>query len=126
MELASFLSNHVILDLTVNNGWKIYTHVGKVPHNEIPDLKRKIKGWFDKGEWAYEDNHRILVYNQTINSQVEVILKEKTTDQEKAMGLNKYGIVIESVFFGLRNDIFIDNCVIRFHIKLHGKNRLVI
>jgi len=92
------------LDWTVYHGWRIYTHVGKVKYNEIPDLKRKIKSWFDQKEWAYEDNHKTLIYHENSGSQIEVIFEEETTEQEKSMGLNRYGIVFKSDFFGLRND----------------------
>jgi hypothetical protein len=94
----------VTLDLTVYNGWKIYTHVGKVPRSEIPDLKRKIKSWFDQGEWVYEDNHKTTIYHPTIHSQIEIIFQEETTEQEKSKGLSKYGIVFKSGFFGWRDE----------------------
>lgn len=93
----------MICDLTIYKGWRIYTHVGKVPHNEIPDLKRKIKGWFDQGEWVYEDNYKTLIY-KTVNLPVQVIFEDELTEQEKSMGLNKYGIVFKSDFFDWKND----------------------
>ena len=90
--------------MTVYHGWKIYAHVGKVAHNRIPDLKRKIKNWFDQGEWSFEDNHRTFIYNQNIDSPIEIIFKEQTTEEEKSMGLSKYGIVFKSDFFGWRSE----------------------
>jgi hypothetical protein len=92
--------------LTDYGGWRIYTHVGKVAHNEIPDLKRKIRGWFDKGEWEYKDNSKTSICFESIKSKIEVLFAEQPTNDEITMGLDKYGVILNSGFFdwGWRNE----------------------
>lgn len=89
--------------MTVYHGWKIYAHIGKVTRNKIPHLKSKIRVWFEQGEWSFEDNYRTIIYNENVDSPIEVVFKEETTEEEKSRGLNKYGIVIQSNSFDLRN-----------------------
>jgi len=90
--------------LTVYYGWEIHTHVGKPNPTEIPDLKRKMKSWFSQEGWEYEDDGRILIYSVKIDEPIQVFFKDITTEQEESMGLRKYGIVIKSEPFSLRND----------------------
>lgn len=90
--------------MDIYHGWKIYAHVGKVAHNDFPDLKRKIKRQFNQGEWSFEDNDRTFIHNQNIDSPIEVLFVDETTEEEKAMGLNRYGIVFNAVFLGWRNE----------------------
>jgi len=91
------------LDLTVYHGWKIYTHVGKPTPNKIPLLKSKLRGLFGQGEWSFENGYRTMIYNENVDSPIEVVFNEVTTEEEKSRGLTKYGVVIQSDFFGLRN-----------------------
>lgn len=90
--------------LQIYHGWKIYAYVGKPAHNEISDLKRKIKRRFDQGEWSFEDNDRTFIYNQSFDSPIEVLFVDETTEEEKAMGLSRYGLVFNADFFGYRNE----------------------
>jgi len=92
------------LDLAVYHGWRIYAHVGRIAHGRIPELKSRIKDWFNQGEWTIEDNCKTLIHNQTIDSQIEVIFKEETTAEEKSKGLTNYGIVFKSDLLGWRNE----------------------
>ena len=92
------------MNLTIYQGWKIYAHVGKVAHNDFPDLKRKIKRWFGKGEWSFEDSDRIFIYNQNIDSPIEVRFVDETTEEEKAKGLSMYGIVFDAPFISWKNE----------------------
>ena len=88
------------MDLTVYHGWKIYTHVGK----PTPACMYKLKGWFGQGEWSFEDNqYRILIHNENIDSRIEIIFPEENTEEEKSRGLDKYGVIIQSDFFSFRN-----------------------
>ena len=91
------------MDLTVYHGWKIYTHVGKPTPNKIPLLKSKLRGLFGQGEWSFENGYRTMIYNENVDSPIEVVFNEVTTEEEKSRGLTKYGVVIKSDFFGLRN-----------------------
>lgn len=91
------------MDLTVYHGWKIYTHVGKPTPNKIPHLKSKLRGWFGQGEWLFENGYRTMIYNENVDSPIEVVFSEVTTEEEKSRGLTKYGIVIKSDSFDLRN-----------------------
>lgn len=91
------------MDLTVYNGWKIYAHIGKVTPNNFPHKKSKLRGWFGQGEWLFEDNYRIMIYNVNVGSPIQVVFREESTEEEKSRGLKKYGIVFQSYSFGLRD-----------------------
>ena len=85
-------------------GWKIYTHTGKPTHNEKRHLKGKMGGWFGQSPWWFEDNkYRTMIHNENVDSSIEIIFREETTEEEKSRGLDKYGIVFQSYPFGLRN-----------------------
>lgn len=80
-------------------GWKIYTHTGKPTHNEKRHLKGKMGGWFGQSPWWFEDNkYRTMIHNENVDSSIEIIFREETTEEEKSRGLDKYGMVIQSVY----------------------------
>jgi len=118
-----YIESRTKLNLTVYQGWKIYAHVGKVAHNEFPEKKRKIKRWFNQEEWMFEDNDRTFIYNQNIDSPIEVSLLDKTTEEEKAMGLNNYGFVFNADFLVTEMTIIINNSVMKSYKRFRGRNR---
>jgi hypothetical protein len=42
-------------------------------------------------------------HNENVGSPIEVVFKDKTTEEEKSKALSKYGIIIQSDFFDFRN-----------------------
>lgn len=84
------------MDLTIYDGFKIYTHKGKVQHNKQPEIVHRLQTSFSCGDWHFENSH---IYNMNIDTSVKVEFKEETTEQEQEMGLNRYGVVLTSVFF---------------------------
>ena len=84
------------MDLLIYDGWAIYAHVGEIPHNKQPAIEHSLKTSFSCEEWYYEDSH---IYNINIDTSVKVEFKEETTEQEREMGLSRYGLVLRSVYF---------------------------
>jgi len=89
--------------LNIYHGWKIYANTC-VHH--FPELKRELKRRFDQGEWSFEDNDRTFIYNQNIDSPIEIFFNDETTEEEKAMRLNRYKVVFDAPFFGWKNEYF--------------------
>jgi hypothetical protein len=83
------------MDLSIYDGWVIYTHVGEIPFNKQHHIEQKLKTAFSYEGWQYQENH---IYNVKIDTSVKVEFKEETTEQEREMGLAKYGLTLSSVF----------------------------
>ena len=90
------VSGNYVMDLLIYDGWAIYAHVGEIPHNKQPAIEHSLKTSFSCEEWYYEDSH---IYNINIDTSVKVEFKEETTEQEREMGLSRYGLVLRSVYF---------------------------
>lgn len=84
------------MDLSIYDGFVIYAHVGKIPHNKQPEKEQSLKTSFSCEGWSYEDSH---IYNVNIDTSIKVEFKEETTEEERAMGLSRYGMCFTSVFF---------------------------
>ena len=75
------------------------THVGRVSPVELQHFKNNLKTRFDQGEWSFEDNDRIIITNEKIDSNIEVIINGEPTEFEESIALTKYGVVFKSNFF---------------------------
>ncbi len=84
----------------------LFTHVGKVPANEINDLKHRIKSRFNQGEWSFIDNHKTIIVNENFDWNVNVIINPESSEFEECIELNKFGVVFRSDFFGWKNDFY--------------------
>jgi hypothetical protein len=100
--------NRGTLDLTIYDGWRIYTHVGEVANSEIPILKMTVRGWFDPEKWEYEDkdSYTISFCHESTKSEVIVDFRPQFTSMETTMGLDGFGVVFKSNFldWGWRNE----------------------
>ena len=74
--------------------------MGKIPYNKQPDIEHRIRSSFSCEDWYYEDSH---IYNENFYENfyapIKVEFKEETTEQEREMGLSRYGLVFDCVFF---------------------------
>jgi len=105
------------LDLTIYDGWRIYTHVGEVAYSEIPFLKMTVKSWFDPGEWEYKEDRYTISFCHEGTDSVIVDFRPQFTNMETTMRLDGFGVVFKSDFrdWGRRNE--------RLHQRLHKQLR---
>ncbi len=83
-------------------GFKIYAYVGKPTPNKKRHLKSKMGRWFGQSPWWFEDNeYRTIIHNENVDSRVEITFQEENTEEEKSRGLDKYGMIIQSLYPGL-------------------------
>jgi len=81
------------------NGFKIYAYVGKPTPNKKRHLKSKMGRWFGQPPWEFEDNkYRTIIHNENVHSYNEIIFPEENTEEEKSRGLDKYGLIIQSLY----------------------------
>lgn len=83
-------------------GWKIYAYAREVTPNKKHHLKSKMGELFGQSPWWFEDNkYRTIIHNENVDSRIEIIFPEEKTEEEKSRGLDKYGMVIQSLYPGL-------------------------
>ena len=57
---------------------------------------------FGQSPWWFEDNkYRTIIHNENVDSHIEIIFPEENTEEEKSRGLDKYGMIIQSLHPGL-------------------------
>ena len=88
----------------VYEGWKIYTHVGKISNQKILEFKNQVNYWDPKDEWSIENDDKTIIRHEKTDSIIKVTFNGEPSDLEMSMGLNKYGVVFESFVFGWKND----------------------
>jgi len=83
-------------------GWKIYAYAREVTPNKKRHLKSKMGELFGQSPWWFEDNkYRTIIHNENVDSHIEIIFPEENTEEEESRGLDKYGMVIQSLYPGL-------------------------
>lgn len=83
-------------------GWKIYAYAREVTPNKKHHLTSKMGELFGQSPWWFEDNkYRTIIHNENVDSRIEIIFPEENTEEEKSRGLDKYGMVIQSLYPGL-------------------------
>jgi hypothetical protein len=83
-------------------GFKIYTYVGKPTPNEKRHIKSKMGRRFGQPPWWLEDNkYRTVIHNENFDYHTQIIFPEENTEEEKSRGLDKYGMIIQSLYPGL-------------------------
>jgi len=81
------------------NGFKIYAYAREVTPNKEHHLKSKMGELFGQPPWWFEDNsYRTIIHNENFDYYTQVIFPEENTEEEKSRGLDKYGMVIQSVY----------------------------
>ena len=87
----------------VYEGWKIYTHVGRISNQNKHSFQTQIKYWTPKDQWSVENNEKTKIHHEKTDSIINITFNGEPSDLEISMGLNKYGVVFESFVFGWKN-----------------------
>ena len=91
------------MNLKLYEGWQIYTYNRTISKQEQAIVRNRLKALFNYGDWCFSENtHRCVIFYGSDRQEINVYFREVEYGSDRDKDIEKYHVVFDAEFFGLR------------------------